>query len=198
MNTTLAIQAGGESSRMGENKALRPFLGQPLIQRVLLNLSPIFQEVLLTANQPEIYAFLGVRTVPDLQPGNGALGGLLTALHYASNPVVAVVACDMPFASRKLLQYQMALLMSEGMDVAIPSTESGLEPLHCVFRRETCLPAIQKALQNGERRMISWFSDVKVRVLTLEEVTSIEPSGLSFINVNTPEEFARAEELAKS
>ena len=198
MNTTLVIQAGGESSRMGENKALRPFLGQPLIQRVLFKLSPAFQEVLLTANQPEPYAFLGVRTVPDLQPGKGALGGLLSALHYASNPVVAVTACDMPFASRELLQHQVALLLSERVDVVIPSTESGLEPLHCVFRRETCLPAVQKALQNGERRMISWFSDVKVRVLSLEEVAAIEPSGLTFINVNTPEEFARAEEMAKS
>src|SRR6185369_4678742 len=101
---TIVVQAGGASSRMGEDKALKPFLGRPLIQRLVERLSPIADEMIVTTNRPEEYRFLGLRLTPDLKPGRGALGGLYTALASASQPHVAVVACDMPFASPTLLE----------------------------------------------------------------------------------------------
>ena len=197
---TICIQAGGQSSRMGEDKALKTFLGRPLIQRVVERLSPIADEVILTTNQPEDYAFLNLRLFSDLKPGRGALGGLYTAIASASNPIVGVVACDMPFASPTLLEAASKLLVDaeREADVVIAKSEEGFEPLHAVYRRATCLPAIEAAIDADQWKVVAWFPQVKVRVLTSEETNRYDPLGLAFWNVNTPEEFAKAEEIAKS
>ena len=194
---SLVIQAGGQSARMGEDKALKLFLGRPLIQRVIDRLAPIADEILVTTNCPDDYAFLGLRLIPDLVAGRGALGGLYTALASAAFPLVAVVACDMPFASASLLEAATRLLVEEEADVVIPKTEDGYEPFHAVYRRAACVPAIQSAIQADQWKVIAWFPQVKVRELTMGEVTRLDPSGLAFWNVNTPEEFAEAERLAK-
>ena len=195
---TVCIQAGGASSRMGEDKALKTFLGRPLIQRVAEQLSPIADELIVTTNRPEEYAFLNLPLFPDLKPGRGALGGLYTAIASAKHPIVAVVACDMPFASASLLEAAGKLLLGEGMDVVIPKSDEGYEPLHALYRRETCLPAIEAAIDADQWKVIAWFPHVKVRVLTPDEIRQYDPSGLAFWNVNTPEEFSKAETIAQS
>ena len=194
---TVCIQAGGQSSRMGEDKALKTFLGRPLIQRVVERLSPIADEIILTTNRPADYAFLGLGLFSDLKPGRGALGGLYTAIASASNPFIAVVACDMPFASPTLLKAANKILVEEEADVVIAKSDEGYEPLHALYRRATCLPAIEAAIDADQWKVIAWFPQVKVRVLTPEEIKDFDPSGLAFWNVNTPEEFAKAEGLAQ-
>jgi molybdopterin-guanine dinucleotide biosynthesis protein A len=194
---SICIQAGGESRRMGQDKALMPFLGRPLIQRVVDRLSPIADEVIMTTNNPDDYRFLGTPLFPDLKPGRGALGGLFTALSSANGQAVAVVACDMPFASASLIEAAHRLLVEEDADVVIPASGGGLEPMHAVYRRETCLPAIESAIEADKWRLISWFPQVKVRVLQPDEIKEYDPSGLAFWNLNTPEEFAEAEERAR-
>lgn len=195
---TVCVQAGGASSRMGEDKALKPFLGRPLIQRVIERLSPIADELIVTTNRPDDYAFLGLRLFSDVKPGRGALGGLYTAIASAAHPLVAVVACDMPFASAKLIEASIEIMGKENVDVVIAKGEEGFEPLHALYRRETCLPAIESSINADQWKVIAWFPQVKVRVLTSEEIKSTDPDGLAFWNVNTPEEFAKAEELAKT
>lgn len=197
---TLVIQAGGESRRMGQDKALMPFLGRPLITRVIERLAPLADEVMVTTNRPEYYRFLGLPLLPDLISGRGALGGLYTAVASAKQPVVAVAACDMPFASRELFALERDLLQAEAADVVIPPSEegNGYEPLHAVYRRAACLPAIEAAIAADEWKLISWFPQVKVRTLTPEELKRCDPSGLAFWNLNTPEEFAQAEERARN
>lgn len=195
---TVCIQAGGQSSRMGEDKALKTFLGRPLIQRVIERLTPIADEVIVTTNRPQDYSFLNVRLIPDLKPGRGALGGLYTAIASASHPFVAVVACDMPFASVTFFEAATRLMVQEGADVVIAKSEEGYEPIHAVYRRETCLPAIEAAINADQWKVIAWFPQVKVRVLTTDEIKEYDPSGLAFWNVNNPEEFAKAEKLATS
>ena len=205
---TVCIQAGGQSSRMGEDKALKPFLGRPLIQRIVEQLTPIADELIVTTNRPDDYIFLTALTdsildVPlslraDLKPDRGALGGLYTAIASARHPIVAVVACDMPFASTALLETASKLLVEEEFDVVIPKSEEGYEPLHAVYRRETCLPAIESAIDADQWKVIAWFPQVKVRVLTPEEINRYDPSGLAFWNVNTPKEFVEAEKIAIS
>lgn len=195
---TLALQAGGESRRMGQDKALIPFLGQPLIQRVAAQVAAAADEILVTTNRPADYAFLGFQLFPDLRPGRGALGGLFTALKAASQPLVGLVACDMPFANANLLAYQAQLLETEGADVVIPRPEGSYEPFHAVYRRETCLPYVETALDEGAWKLIAWFPQVKVRALTLEECRRYDPAGLAFANINTPEDLARAEALARA
>ena len=195
---TVCIQAGGASSRMGEDKALKPFLGHPLIQRVVERLSPIADELIVTTNRPEAYHFLGLRLTPDLKSGRGALGGLYTAIASATHPIVAVVACDMPFASPTFLEAASRLLVQEEADVVIAKSDEGYEPIHAVYRRATCLPAIESAINEDKWKVIAWFPQVKVRVLKPDELKHLDPDGLAFWNVNTPEEFAKAEQLAQT
>ena len=195
---TVCIQAGGASSRMGEDKALKPFLGRPLIQRVVERLQPIADEIIVTTNQPDDFSFLDARLSPDLKPGRGALGGLYTAIASAAHPFVAVIACDMPFASPTLIQASIRIMDDKNADVVIAKSEEGYEPLHALYRRETCLPAIEASINADQWKVIAWFPQVKVRVLTSEEIKSADPAGLAFWNVNTPEEFANAENRANN
>ena len=195
---SIVVQAGGQSARMGENKALKPFLGRPLVQRVLERLAPIADELLLTTNQPEDFAFLKLPLFSDVKPGRGPLGGLYTALVSAKYPFVAVVACDMPFASAQLLVAAANFLDQEKVDVVIAESAEGFEPLHAVYRRETCIPAIESAMEANQWRVISWLPQVKVRKLTADELGRYDPQNLAFWNVNTPEEFSKAEQRARS
>ena len=192
---TLAVQAGGESLRMGQDKALALFRGRPLILRVLERLAGLADETLVTTNHPEnLRSVLGLPLIPDLLPGHGALGGLYTALSAARHPLVAVVACDMPFANAGLLAAERDWLEADLADLVVPRTPLGTEPFHAVYRRETCLPLILEALQRGHRRVDSWFGQARVRYVSPEDIAPFDPGGLAFRNINTPEELKAAEE----
>lgn len=193
---SIIIQAGGGSTRMGRNKALMPFLGKPLIVHILDRLRPLAAELLITTNQPEEFAWLDAPRIPDEIVGLGALGGLYTALRAASFPLAAVVACDMPFVNADLLAAQRAILLKEQVDAVLPRLDGGYEPFHAVYRVAACLPAVRKAIDAGQRRAIAWMPDVKVRELTEREIRSFDPHLLAFMNVNTPEEFQQAEQIA--
>jgi molybdopterin-guanine dinucleotide biosynthesis protein A len=194
---TVAIQAGGNSTRMGRDKALLPFLGKPLIARVLERLAPLADEILVITNRPQEYQFLGVPLYMDIVAGRGALGGLYTCLSVAHNALVAVVACDMPFVNRHLLAAMVDRLLSQDLDAVIPLTAQGMEPLHAVYRRETCLPAVREALEGGAWKLIAWLPAVRVLTLQPEEIAPFDPRGTAFWNLNTPEEFHQAEQLAR-
>jgi molybdopterin-guanine dinucleotide biosynthesis protein A len=195
---TLCFQAGGKSSRMGKDKALLDFGGQPLIQHLLVRLNSLAQETIITTNHPDRYRFLDLPLIPDVIPERGALGGLYTALLAASHPLVAIVACDMPFASLKILQTCRDILIAEpNLDAVVPSSAYGLEPLHAVYRREPCLPAVKAAMDSGRWKVISWHADVNVRVLPPEEIARLDPDGTAFENVNTPDELKAAIQRAR-
>jgi molybdopterin-guanine dinucleotide biosynthesis protein A len=194
---TLAIQAGGESRRMGADKALLPFLGQPLILRPLNRLARLADEVLVTSNQPEKFRFLGLSPIPDLSPGYGALGGLYTSLSAASHPYVAAVACDMPFASLELFAAELVLLRQSRADAVVPRSAAGSEPFHAIYRCETCLPYVHSALQAGKRRMDAWFAEAQICYLEAAEILHYDPDGRAFFNINTPEDLKEAEKLAR-
>jgi molybdopterin-guanine dinucleotide biosynthesis protein A len=194
---SLVIQAGGESRRVGRDKALLPFLGQPLILRPLSRLAGIADEVQITSNQPKNYRFLGLTPIPDLLPGFGALGGLYTALSAASHPYVAVVACDMPFASPELFAYELLVLRESDADAVIPRSPAGTEPFHAVYARNACLPPVKAALDAGKRRVDAWFSEVRIRYLEPDEMQPYDPYGLAFLNINTMEHLEQVETLAR-
>jgi molybdopterin-guanine dinucleotide biosynthesis protein A len=198
MSISFVIQAGGESTRMGGNKALMPFLGEPLVARVARRLAPLTSEILVTSNSPDDFKFLNLPLVIDLLPGRGALGGLYTALAVVQRPVLAVVACDLPFINPDLLKAQLALLAESGADLVVPESPDGVEPMHAVYRREPCLAAVLRALEAGECRLRGWYSLVNARIMSPREVSAYDPEFRSFINLNTPEEFRRAENLARA
>lgn len=195
--SSLALLSGGKSGRMGQDKALIPFLGRPLILRILERLVFAMDEVILSTNHPADYAFLNLPLYPDLLPDCGPLGGLYTSLNAAHSQIVAAVACDMPFANPTLFEYEGELLSKTGADVVIPSTPQGLEPLHAVYRCQTCLPVIQSALEAGRLKLVGWLPQVDVKMIPPDEIVHFDPRGQVFWNINTPEEFHQAEEQAK-
>jgi molybdopterin-guanine dinucleotide biosynthesis protein A len=192
---TVVIQAGGQSRRMGSDKALIPFLGRPLIERVLGRLRGLATEVIITTNAPQNYQYLGLPLVTDLIPNRGALGGLYTALSVAQASLVAVIACDMPFVNPRLLAYQRDLLGDSQWDAAIPRTKEGAEPFHAIYRKSTCLPAVENAIQSDKWRVDTWFGLVNIRFLTPQELAQYDPQRRAFWNVNTPEELQEAEQV---
>lgn len=177
---------------MGRDKALLDFHGRPLIVRVIERLASMGGEIIVTANQPETYAFLKIPCIPDLLPGYGALSGLYTALSAAHHPLVAVIACDMPFANAELFAYQQEILLATNADAVIPRTLRGLEPFHAIYRKETCLPLVKSALDAGKRRLDAWLAQANVHYLTSDEIARYDPDGLAFLNINTPADLAEA------
>jgi molybdopterin-guanine dinucleotide biosynthesis protein A len=193
---SVVVQAGGDSRRMGQDKALLPFLGKTLLRRVIERVDFLGDELLVTTNHPERFPDFDFPLVQDEMPGMGALGGLYTALLAARFSTVIVVACDMPFVNAAILGDACERLRLEEADVVLPHTKDGYEPLHAVYRRETSLSAVRKALEAGERRMISWFPAVKVIPLSEHVLVKYDPHQIAFWNLNTPEELQQAEKLA--
>jgi molybdopterin-guanine dinucleotide biosynthesis protein A len=189
---TLAIQAGGQSRRMGRDKGLVRLGGRPLVAHLLERLSGLADDVVVTTNHPEAYAFLGVRLASDPVPGAGALAGLATALEAAAGDRTLVVACDMPFVRLPLASHLLALAADH--DAVVPRLAGEFEPLLAVYGR-ACLPAVQASLAAGQRRVISFFSKVRLRPVEDDELRLLDPDGRSFFNVNTPEDLLEAERM---
>ncbi|RME84007.1 MAG: molybdenum cofactor guanylyltransferase [Caldilineae bacterium] len=190
---TALILAGGASSRMGTNKALLELDGIPLIERVLAVVTTLTPDILIVTNDPGPYRYLNLPTVADREPGQGPLMGLYSGLLAAHGELALLVACDMPFLQRSVLEY--LLTGAEGFDVIMPYSEDGLHPLCAVYRRRTCLPAIAHALAERKRKMIAFLDEVRVRRVGLSELRPLDPDGLSLMNVNTPEDLALAREI---
>ncbi len=157
---TVAIQAGGESRRMGHSKATVPFRGEPLIGRMVKRMLPVADELLITTNEPENLQFLfdefpnaDIRLVPDEYESRGSLLGVYTALCNASNPYVAMVACDMVFASSRLLAAEYERLSGSDAIACIPVNIHGFEPFHAVYKREACLKKVCDLIEGGESRV---------------------------------------------
>ena len=198
---TVVIQAGGESRRMGQSKALVPFAGRPLMCRMVDRLSPVADELIITTNEAERLAFLkemyphlNIKLTPDLHDFRGALPGIHTALEAASNPFVAIVACDMLFASARLIVAEALTLKESGADAVVPVNKHGYEPFHAIYRRSACLPAVRDLLAAGDKRAQSFYERINVREFSQAEVLEAEPMGGCFINANTPDELRAWEE----
>ena len=189
-DVTGVLLAGGSSSRMGRNKALMPLAGQRLVDRALAVLRSVLDELLMVTNSPDLYADLGVPMVPDLVTGKGALGGIHSAIHHAAEPHCLVVACDMPFLNAGVLRYLVD--QRAGYDVVVPNAKGRPQPLHAVYGK-ACLQPIARRLESDRLHVVGFFPDVQVREVTADELAVFDPEGLSFRNLNTPEEFAEAE-----
>lgn len=195
---SVVIQAGGKSLRMGKNKVLLPVGGLPLIQYVIERFAPVTDDLSIIAQKTEELVNLGHSVYPDAIPERGPLMGLMTGLRHAKNEIVAVLACDMPFASLPLIQHEVHVLTEGNWDVVLPVLEGKAEPLHAVYRRSTCLPAIEADLQQNHSRLIDWHPSVKVCALGRAEINEYDPQGLAFFNVNTPEDVRLVEEIMRS
>jgi molybdopterin-guanine dinucleotide biosynthesis protein A len=193
IDLTVAILAGGKSTRMGTDKTMLQLFGQPLVGHVAARLDGLGRETIVITNQPQQYQWLGLSVYSDVRQGEGPLAGIHTALTYAACDHVLVVAADMPFLNRDLLSYLASL--AAGVDVVVPRLQAGLETLHAVYSR-VCLDAVQRRLEAGKRRVISFYEDVRVRCVDAAEIARFDPEYHSFFNINTPDDLEVARRIA--
>ncbi len=186
------ILAGGQSRRMGRNKALlRLEAGGPtLIERAVGAVSG-FGPVLLVTNTPDEYAFLGLPMALDAVGGQGPLAGLLAGLTASSAAHNFVLACDMPQLQPALLRYMAA--RPRDYDVLVPrwTAPDGaeqVETLHAIYSK-ACIPAVAACLERGKRRMVGFYGDVRVLYLDEPELRAVDPDLAGFRNLNTPEDL---------
>lgn len=178
--------AGGESRRMGRDKAFLPFGGTTLVERVAARLREACADVFIVANNPEPYEALGLRTVPDALPERRSLVGIYTAVRHAGGPAF-VCGCDMPFLCPALIRHMGDLARS--VDVVIPRVRD-YEPLHAVYT-PACLEPITRVLAAGGRNA-DVLRDVRACVLDADELRRFDPDLQSILNVNTPDEYEAA------
>jgi molybdenum cofactor guanylyltransferase len=198
---TTVIQAGGKSSRMGHDKALVPFMGVTMIEYILEQVKEVGRETIIITNRQDGYRFLGLPLYPDVIPHLGALGGLYSAIYHAPQDACLVLACDMPFINRPLLEHIIALLPN--FDAVIPRLDpagNGIpvfaEPFRAVYHK-SCLAPIKAAIDAKQRRVISFFDQVNIRFVDLDEIKQFDPGLRSFFNVNTPDDLVNAERMAE-
>lgn len=177
------VQAGGQSRRMGRDKALIDYQGRPIIAHVIETLRALTDDIVVVSNRSDLYSSFGARVVPDYDPPCGPLGGLAAGLHAAQQPLAVVVACDMPFLNVNLLRWLIEL--ADGYDAVVPQSGAEFEPLHAVYRRDCYHPIVHR-IERGERRVISFFADVRLRPVPEAEWRVLDPAGRSLINLNTP------------
>ncbi len=183
------VLAGGQSRRMGSDKALIEFRGKPVIAHVIDTLRELTGDVVVVSNRSASYHSLGARIVPDYEPPCGPLGGIAAGLQAVKHELAIVVACDMPFLSAPLLRYLLAA--APDYDAVVPQTGEEFEPLHAVYRL-ACRAPIEQHLQRGDRRVISFFADVRLRAVPEAEWRAYDPEGRSLINLNTPADLDAA------
>jgi molybdopterin-guanine dinucleotide biosynthesis protein A len=177
------ILAGGQSRRMGRDKALIDFQGKPLIAHVIDTLRTLAQDVVVVSNRSDSYDPLGARMAADYDPPCGPLGGIAAGLQAVDSELAIVVACDMPFLNVALLRWLID--QAAGYDAVVPQTGGEYEPLHAIYRR-TCYDPIVRRIEQGDRRVISFFADVRLRAIEEAAWRTIDPTGRSLVNLNTP------------
>ena len=165
---------------MGRDKSLLPLAGEPLIARIAGQLRPLFDEVLVSANDPAPYAFLGLPVIADAEPEQGPLMGIASCLEAARNDWLFVTGCDVPDLDSAFIARLLA--QAGECDIVMPQDAAGRpEPL-CALYRKTALPVAHRLLAVGRRRIIDLLPELRV-------VSPALPGGW-LKNLNTPEEFA--------
>ena len=203
---TLIVNAGGQSRRMGQPKALLPLppTNRPLLETIVQRFQTLApQQTIVIANDPHFrhQVVLGenVRWLTDTYLNVGPLGGLATGL-AACHGWAIFVACDMPLLNPALFAYFGRLAAETDTtgcaqwDAVVPVVNGYPEVLHAFYHRR-CLSAVQACLAAEKRRAVAFLPDVRVRYVAETELRRFDPTLQSFFNVNTPEEWAQAKVL---
>lgn len=194
---TAAVLAGGRSQRMGVDKTLLPFDGEPLVRRVADIAARVCSEVMVVTNRPEAIADAGlppeVRILTDEVAYQGPLGGLVTALEAAKHDWVLALAADMPWLEPAVVR---ALWDARnGAQVVLPTSEKGPEPLLALYHKN-CLPEARRVLDSGRRRLVAILPALKIVEVSLDTLRSVDPGLRSLVNINTPEELLEVRDEA--
>lgn len=189
---TAIILAGGKSSRIGREKALIEFEGEPLIVRIAKVVAPLFESLIVVSNSDLGVELPGAAFVKDIHLGRGPLAGIHAGLSASDTEENFVLACDMPFVSREIVE-RIRELRGKAQ-VALPETDKGVEPLCAAYSR-SCLPEIEAVLGGAGPRIIAFFDRVDVRTIRREELADISGIERAFININTEDQLNSALEI---
>lgn len=197
------VLAGGRSSRLGEDKRrlrLWGAGGPTLLERTVGLVASLCRDVVVVLNDPEAWPGLPARIVGDAYADGGALGGIYSGLAAAAEPFAVVVACDMPLLSRPLLAAM--LTRQRDYDALVPRSPTpgaarnslDAEPLHAIYSK-ACLGPMRATLESGRRQIAAFFPLVRVVYLEPDAISTHDPRGHSFLNINTVEQMAEAQQL---
>lgn len=159
-----------------------------MIETVIERVTGLGDELIVITNKPDDYTHLGLPLFSDVYPDHGSLGGIFTAVHYASHPYTLVVACDMPWLNRALLEHMISLRREA--DIIVPRWNAFPEPLHAIYHK-VCLPHIKANLKAKRLKIIRFYDQVSVRYVEVEEIKQFDGDGRSFANINTPQDLDR-------
>lgn len=189
-----AVLAGGESKRMGENKAFLKLDGRYLIELIIDKLCRLFTDVMVVTDMVREMDFLPVRLVEDLytEGEKNALRGIHAALAAASQPSCFILACDMPFLSPALIKHMSSF--AEDYDLIVPRLEGHYQPLFSFYHKK-CLPYIHGALEQEYYKISSIYEKLNIKVIDEIAVQIYDPKQLSFFNINSRDDFHCAERL---
>ena len=188
-DATAVILAGGKSSRMGRPKALLPFDDEPLIAHIVRDLKRIFAEAVVVAAPDQELPPLPVALVRDQVAYQGPVSGIYHGLKAAATEVCFVTSCDAPFLNLALISHLLSQISD--FDVVVPFWQERCQPLHAIYRRSVA-PLLREQLDRGELRPISLYPKVRTREIYENELRRFDPEGLSFLNMNTPEDYQAA------
>ncbi len=188
------ILTGGESKRMGADKAHVQLAGRTLIERVLATVMPLFDDVMISGRDNTV-EIDGTRFVKDRHAGRGPVIGICASMQEARHPYLFAIACDMPFVTSGLIE---ALVSSpDGYDVVVPMCGGRPEPL-CALYSKACLKALAERVENGERGLVSFIEntpELKVRRISEQELRKIDPALRSFMDIDSSDALAEAERI---
>ena len=188
-DATAVVLAGGKSSRMGRPKSLLLFDGEPLIFHIVRALKQMFSETVIVASPEQELPQLPAILVRDEVAYQGPVGGIYYGLTAASGKFCFVTSCDVPFLNAALIAYFVSQISD--CDVAVPSWEDRFQPLHAVYRTSV-RPLLKEQLSRGELRPVYLFDKVRTLKIDENQIRRFDPEGLSFFNMNTPEDYERA------
>jgi molybdenum cofactor guanylyltransferase len=186
---TAIILTGGKSSRMGRPKALLPFGNEPLIAHLVRRLERKFKVVVVVAAPDQELPPLPAKVVRDEIAYQGPVGGIYYGLMAAIGTGAFVTSCDAAFLNLPLISFLTSRLWN--YDVVVPYWQDRFQPLHAVYRRSV-VPLLKEQLEHGELRPIFLYDKVRTRKVGEEEIRRFDSEGLSFFNMNAPDDYAQA------
>jgi len=188
-NCAAIVLAGGKSARMGRSKALLPIDGEPLVVHIVRGLRELFNEVVIVGTAQYPLPELPGKLVLDDVPYQGPVGGIYYGLKTITSQASFICSCDAPFLDLSLVAYLVSCI--QDYDVVVPRWGGRFQPLHAVYRREL-VPILGKQLNMKELCTFALYEKVRTRIVREEELRRFDPEGLTFINLNYPEDYRRA------
>lgn len=183
---TAIILTGGKSSRMGRPKALLIFDGEPLITHLVCRLKSLFTDTVVVAAPEQELPPLQATLVRDEVAYQGPVGGIYYGLRAAKGEVCFVTSCDVPFLNLSLITHLTSQIAN--YDVVVPYWQGRFQPLHALYRRSVA-PLLKDQLERGELRPIFLYEKVRTCKVSEDDLRRFDPEGLSFLNMNTPEDY---------